>query len=748
MQPDRHTKPRLKFPAWEGLEGSRSQNIAQSHPFILQDRWRSIERAGGNPLLNNDSRRHVMLKTARYLAFTLAALFVLSCAAQAEEGMWTLDNLPVQALQRDYGFTPSAEWQEHVRLASVRFNDGGSGSFVSPTGLVLTNHHVAVGQLQKMSTLEKDYVKDGFYASTQADEIKCPDLELNVLVSMENVTERITKAVKGLGDEEALKARKAEIAKIEKESMDKTGFRSDVVTLYHGGEYWLYRYKKYRDVRLVIAPEKQIAFYGGDLDNFTYPRYDLDFALFRVYENEKPVEPKYFFRFNPKGAAGGDLVFVSGHPGGTDRLITASIFEYERDYQYPYILDYLARGISLLETYERKGPEEKRRAGTLKFSWQNSLKAIKGEYDQGLANPGLLKLFKAREEELRNLVRRDPELRRDVEPAWKTIAAAIKKEEKKFKELTFRTFRGLKLPGFALNIVLYSREIKKPNEVRLDGFHDSQLDTLKFYLQSPAPIYRDMEELLLEFWMTNSLKALGPKDKYVETLLGGKSPKERAAELIASTKLDDPALRKALIGGGENAVLKSGDPLITLALKLEPFVREKKKWLEDNVESVITPASEKIARARFKIYGKSAYPDATFTLRLTYGTVKGYPMNGTVAPPVTTFYGLYDRYYSFGGKSDWYLPRRWLDAEKRLDLATPLNFVSTCDIIGGNSGSPVINRNLELVGLIFDGNIESLAGNFIYSMEANRAVAVHAGGIIEALRKVCGAEKIADELMR
>jgi len=676
---------------------------------------------------------------------SLLILLTLSAPLLAEEGMWTFDNPPVQQLKERYGFTPSREWLDRVRLSSVRFNDGGSGSFASPNGLVVTNHHVAFGQIQKLSTPQKDYVRDGFYARTPSQELKCPDLELNVLTSMTDVTDRIQRAVKpGMTEKEALDARKAEQARISKESMDKTGLRSDVVSLYHGGEYWLYQYKKYTDVRLVFAPEQQTAFFGGDPDNFTYPRYDLDFALLRVYENGRPASTKDYLRWNAKGAADGELVFVSGHPGGTERGLTVAQIEAERDVFTPIRLARLQRQLEAVRAYSRRGQEQSRQAADMMFGLQNTIKALTGEL-KGMDQ----KLFdkKQREEsELRAKVDANPEWRRDYGGAWDAIASATKRHVEMFKLRHYRLFRASDLASIASQIVLYVEEIQKPDGERLNGYHDAQLEELRFYLLSPAPIYPEFEEAMLAWSLEDSENQLGPSDPWVKGVLEGRRPQEVAAQAIRGTKLADPAFRKSLIEGGAAAVGSSTDPLIVLARKANPFFRELQKNYEDAVESALTAASEKIAKARFAIYGKSVYPDATFTLRLSYGTVKGYPMNGTKAPPKTTFYGLYDRAEGFDFKPPFNLTPRFLERKNRIDLSTPLNFVSTLDIIGGNSGSPVINRNGEFVGIIFDGNIESLTGNYEYIEETNRAVAVHSAAILEVLRKVYDAGPLADEL--
>jgi len=673
-----------------------------------------------------------------------SSLFVV--AGLADEGMWTFDNPPVKQLKERYGFTPTQEWLDHVRLASVRFMDGGSGSFVSPNGLVLTNHHVAMGQLQKISTAEKDYVATGFYAATPAEELKCPDLEVNVLISMEDVTQRVQSAVKeGMSEAEALKARRAEIAKIEKESLDKTGLRSNVISLYHGGEYWLYRYKKYTDVRLVMAPERQAAYFGGDSDNFTYPRYDLDMAFFRVYENGKPIKSEHYLKWNSKGAGENELVFVSGNPGSSDRLFTYAQLEFQRDVRYPMILKYIKKRLEILYEYRERGQEQERRALFHIFGLENAKKALTGEL-RGLLDKNLMAKRKKDEEEFRKLIANNPEWQKLYGDAWDVIAKTIKKSAEKTKEQFYRHLRGSRMASFAATIVRYVAEVQKPDAERLPGYHDSQLNELRFYLFSPAPIYKDLEEATLAGTLQMSLEELGPDDEFIKIVLNGRSPEEVAKDLINGSKLDDVEFRKSLIEGGEKAVKKCKDPLIVLARKLDPMWRKSEKWFRENVESVLTQASEKIAKARFVVYGKSVYPDATFTLRLAYGTVKGYPMNGTKAPYKTTLYGLYDRALSFDQKGEYVLPQRFWDRQHTLNLATPVNFVSTCDIIGGNSGSPVINKNAELVGVIFDGNIESLSGRFIYDEEKNRAVAVHSAYIIEALRKLYDAGKLADEI--
>ena len=681
----------------------------------------------------------------KYLLIPAFSCLLLTGEALSDEGMWTFDNPPNQLLQQHYGFTPSPEWLNHVRLSSVRLNDGGSGSFVSPHGLLLTNHHVAIGQLQKNSTAEHDYVRDGFYATTPDQEIKSPDLEINVLVSMENVTARVQNALKGITDDKkALDARKDVIAQITRESQEQTGLRSDVVTLYQGGEYWLYRYKKYNDVRIVFAPEQQIAYFGGDPDNFTYPRYDLDMAIFRVYENGKPVDSTNYLKWNAKGAANGELVFVPGHPGSTSRLDTMAQILRERDVRLPLILEWLRARLATMHRYAATGPEQARQAEETILLLENAVKSYQGTYNT-LLDKRVIAKKQAEEDAFRKLVTSKPEWQAEFGGAWDTIAAAEAKASPMMKKQIFERLDS-QLASLALSIVQYVAEIKKPDGERLPGFHEAQLESLRYRLVSPAPIYPEMEKARLSGGLAETARQLGADDEFVKAVLAGRAPDAVAAEVIQGTQLADPKIRKALLEGGEAAVSSSKDPMIALARKVDPLSRAMTKWFEEHLLSVEQAGGEKIGKARFLAYGKSAYPDATFTLRLSYGTLKGYPMNGTKAPYKTTFYGLYDRAHSFDLAPPFDLPVRYRDGIGKLDLTTPMDFVSTCDVVGGNSGSPVINKNAELVGLIFDGNIESLAGDFIYDEETNRAVAVHSAAMIEALRKLYGAAKLADEL--
>jgi hypothetical protein len=625
-------------------------------------------------------------------------------------------------------------------------NDGGSGSFVSAHGLLLTNHHVARGQLQKNSTKEHDYIQDGFYAATPGQEMKSPDLEVNVLVSIENVTARVVSALgTAKTPEQEFAARKAVIAEIERESQQKTGLRSDVVTLYNGGEYWLYRYKKYNDVRLVFAPEQQIAFFGGDPDNFTYPRYDLDMALFRVYENGKPLDTKDYLKWNPQGAAENELVFVVGHPGSTARLDTMAQLEFLRDVSEPVTIKLLKSRIAALKQYSALGPEQARQAATMIFGLENSLKSAEGRY-KGLLDAGVMAKQRQDEEQFKARVMGNAQWKAAYGGAWDAIAEAEKKAATRSREQLFHTVNS-QFATIAMSLVEYVAEVKKPDGERLAGYHESQLDSLKYRMFSPAPIYPAFEIARLTGALEDSLAELGPNDPYLKIVLDGRTPKEAATALVNGTKLADAALRRKLVDGGEAAMAASDDAMIVLARKLDPMRREIVKWSEDNVSSVLQRAGEQLGKARFAVYGKTTYPDATFTLRLSYGQVQGYPMNGTKAPYKTTFYGLYDRARSFDFEGPFALPPRYLAGRDKLDLATPLDFVTTNDVVGGNSGSPVINSKAEIVGLVFDGNIESLLGDFIYDGATNRTVAVHTAAMTEALRKLFNASALVGELL-
>jgi hypothetical protein len=691
------------------------------------------------------------MKIKRFLCGAMIALLAFCSLAVADEGMWPFNNVPKTEIKKRYGFDVTDDWLRKVQLASVRFNNGGSGSFVSADGLVLTNHHIASDTLQKISTPEKDYVKEGFYAPTRDREAKAPDLELNQLVSIEDVTARVAAAVSPeMSPAEANAARRAVVATIEKESTEKTGLRSDVVTLYQGGQYNLYRYKKYTDVRLVFAPEFAIAFFGGDPDNFTFPRYDLDMALFRVYENNKPLKVENYFKWSKAGAKEGELVFVSGNPGSTSRLDTVAHLEYLRDYGLPFTIELLGREHANLAKYRSLGEEQARRAQEDFFSIENSLKAFRGELE-GLKDKTLLARKAKAEESLRRTVAADPKKQAAYGDAWDNIAKGRAGLKDYYKELSLLD-RGAAfnsdLFGIARTLVRLAIESAKPNAERLPAYTDARRASLELQLFSPAPIYDDFEKVKLADSLAFMRDELGADNPMVKKVLAGKSPEARAAELIDGTKLKTVDARKKLAAAGVKGIEESTDPMIVLARSIDDEARKLNKRYEVEVQANERANYAKIARALFDIEGTKLYPDATFTLRLSYGAVKGYQENGKRVGPFTNFAGLYKRAADHGNKFPFELPPRWIEKKSAINLNTPFNFVSTNDIIGGNSGSPVINRNAELVGLIFDGNIQSLVGDFIYDDSQNRAVAVDARAMMEALRKVYGATEAANELTR
>ena len=692
------------------------------------------------------------MKFRKFFSALLLALFSLQTlhfTALADEGMWTFNNVPRAEIKKKYGFEVTDEWLNKVRLASVRFNNGGSGSFVSPNGLVLTNYHIVEDIVGEVSTPEKDLAKEGFVARTRAEEIKAPSLELNQLISIEDVTARVLGAVKpNATDAEAFAARRAEISAIEAESLKATGLRSDVVTLYQGGQYNLYRYKKYTDVRLVFVPEFQAAFFGGDPDNFNFPRFNIDMALVRVYENDQPVHPENYFKWSTAGAKEGSLVFVTGHPGSTSRLDTVAHLEELRDTSIPIILRLLERREAVLKKYMSMGEEQTRQSQNELNSVQNALKVYRGQL-KGLKDPSLMARKMKEEQALRKAVAANPEWQKMYGGAWDAIAAAHKTYPSYIRERRiFEQAGGFNsvLFNYARALVRMAEESKKPNAERLPEYTDARRASLELSLFSPAPIHEDFEKLKLADSLGFMVELLGADNPLVRGVLAGKTPEARADELISGTKLKDPEFRKELAKGGFEAIDASNDPMILVAREIDAKAREVRKRYESEVTGVERANYAKIARALFETEGNKIYPDATFTLRLSYGAVEGYMENGKKVPPFTTLGGLYARSDAFKHEFPYNLPERWIEKKSALNLNTPFNFVSTNDIIGGNSGSPTINQNGELVGLIFDGNIQSLVGDFIYDGSVNRAISVDSRGMLEVLKKVFNANEIAAEL--
>ncbi|HEX8845096.1 MAG TPA: S46 family peptidase [Pyrinomonadaceae bacterium] len=694
------------------------------------------------------------MKLRKFLCAALIALFsiqTLHITALADEGMWPFNNVPRAEIKRKYNFEVTDAWLKKVQMAAVRFNNGGSGSFVSANGLVLTNYHIVEDFVHELSTPNKDYAKEGFVAHTRAEELKIPALELNVLVSIEDVTERINNAAKGDQSASAIfTARRAAISDIEAESLKSTGLRSDVVTLYQGGRYNLYRYKKYTDVRLVFAPEFQAAFFGGDPDNFNFPRFNIDMALVRVYENDQPVKIENYLKWSTKGVKDGDLVFVAGHPGSTSRLNTVAHLEELRDVSIPLIIRYLERREGVLKKYMARGEAETAEAQSELNSVQNSLKVYRGQL-QGLQDKTLIERKRQSEEALRKAITADAKRQKEYGDAWEAIATAHKSlatfaKERRFLDLAAGFNTGLF--GLARTLVRLAEENEKPNAQRLPEYTDARRASLELGLYSDAPMHLDLEKLKLADSLAFMAEVFGANDPLVKRVLDGKTPEARAAELIDGTKLTDVAFRRQLASGGRKAIEESTDPMIVLARSIDKEAREVRKRYENEVTGIERVSYGKIARALFETEGDKLYPDATFTLRLSYGAVKGYMENGKKVEPFTTLGGLYERSAKFSQKFPYNLPPRWTEKKSALNLKTPFNFVSTNDIIGGNSGSPTINKDAELVGLIFDGNIQSLVGNFYYDESVNRAISVDSRGMLEILRKVFGATEIADELTK
>ncbi len=691
-------------------------------------------------------------------SFAVACILGLVASAAADEGMWLFNAPPLKQLKEKYQFEPTPQWLDHLQKASVRFNSGGSGSFVSANGLCITNHHVGLDTLQKISSEKKNYVRDGFYAKTQAEEFKATDLELNVLMSIEDVTDKVKAAVQpGMSPEDANKARSNVIAQIENESKQKTGLRSDVVTLYQGGIYNLYRYKRYDDVRLVFAPEQQAAFYGGDPDNFEYPRFDLDICIFRVYENGQPAHPEHYLKWNSKGPADGELTFVSGNPGKTDRQLTTDELAAMRDGDVPYLLSMLNRREVFLNAFAARSFENARRVREDVFGIQNSRKAFSG-IQAALLDPEIWNSITARENKLREGIAADPKFA----PALAAYDKIKRAQEATAKILSvyhyYETSRGretviYRAPrGFYSTLFKYARlllragdERPKPNGGRFPQFRDSNKESLELDLFSTAPIYDDVERITLADSLTDLAAAFGANDPLVQQVLAGKSPRDRAAELVKGTKLKDVSFRKQLYEGGAAAVTAAHDPMIELARLVDGPAREARETFEAQDEAKQEAYAE-IAKARFALEGTNTYPDATFTLRLSYGPLKGYEQDGKQIPALTNFAGLYQRAAEHNNQPPFNLPKRWIDRKSKLNLNTPLDFVTTADIIGGNSGSPVVNKAGEFVGIIFDGNIQSLALDCIFSDKQARAVSVDSAAITEALRKVYDAQPLVDEL--
>lgn len=679
----------------------------------------------------------------RLLSLALAAA-ALVVPAFADEGMWLINRPPSEHLKKAYGFEPTPEWLEHVQKSAVRFSTGGSGSIVSAGGLVMTNHHVASDMLAKLSTPQRDLLEVGFHAVEPTEELKCPDLELLVLWSIGDVTERVKGAAEGLSGAEANTARRRMMSQIEQEAKEASGLHSEVVTLYQGGVYHLYQYRRYTDVRLVFAPEQQAAFFGGDTDNFEFPRWCLDMTFFRIYEDGEPLRPEHHLRWSANGSNEGDLAFVVGHPGSTRRAYTSDHLAFLRDVEQVQTLNRLWRSEVKLQGFCSASAENNRIGKDMLHGVANGRKARTGRL-AGLLDPALMARKAEDERALRAAVDAKPEWKKNWGDAWDQIAAAQKIHEEFY---TRRAAIGVSsdLLGKAMTVLRLADELPKPSAERLREYRDSNLESVYLDLYSPAPIYDGFEVFRLESGLSYMAETLGATDPLVVAALAGKSPRARAEELVAGTRLGEVEFRRSLAEGGTAAVAGANDPMIELARTLDGESRALRKRFEDEVESRQREGYAKIAAATFAVKGESVYPDATFTLRLSYGPIEGWQEGGKRIPAYTTFGGIYDRWTERKGAGEFWLPERFIAGRDRVNLSTPYNFVCKADIIGGNSGSPVVDRKGEVIGLIFDGNIHSLPGDMIYDGTLNRAVSVDSRAMIETLRVLYGADRLVEEL--
>jgi hypothetical protein len=686
----------------------------------------------------------------RLVTLVIAAVVAAVAApAAADEGMWTFNNFPADAVARKYGFKPDQQWLDKLRLGSARLAQGCSGSFVSKDGLVMTNHHCVHTCVSQLSSATKDLVKEGFLAKKRDDEKKCPNLEVNQLIQITDVTARMNAATAGKSGAAYADAQKAEMAKITKECATSDDLRCDVVTLYKGGKHDLYTYRRYQDVRLTWVPEFAIAFFGGDPDNFNFPRYDLDAAFVRVYKDGKPLVAEHFLPFSKTPAKAGDLTFVTGHPGHTSREYTVAELKFERDVALPKRLQRLAEWRGRLIEFGNRGKEHARFAGSDLFNVENSYKALGGRHEALLDERFFASKVKAQSDLIAAV--RDPKMKGDLERAVAEIDAALVK----FKEFrtSWQQFEGRQAflsDSFthARHLVRLADELAKPNESRLKEYTDAALPSVKSQLSSPAPTFKDLETLKLAFGLSKMREVLTVDHPLVKKVLGKASPEALAASLVKGTTLTDVKKRMrlvdAVLAGDRKALDASTDPMIVLARLVDTDARALRARFENDVESVIDRANETIAKARFAVYGTSVYPDATFTLRLSYGTIVGWRERDVDVNPVTVIGGAFERHT---GSVPFNLPASWLKAQSSLTPSTPMNMSTTNDIIGGNSGSPVVNTDGHVIGLIFDGNIHSLGGEYGFNPDNNRAVAVHSALILEALTKVYGASHLVDELM-
>jgi hypothetical protein len=681
----------------------------------------------------------------RALLSGLAAT-ALSATAFAEEGMWTFDNFPSAQVKQKYGFGPDKAWLDRVQKAAVRLSSGCSASLVSPNGLVLTNWHCLSGCAQDLSSKANNYPETGFIAATLKDEKTCPNTQAEILVSIGDVTDRVKKAIAGKAAADVAKARSAEIARIEEEGCKanpKT--KCEVVTLYQGGQYKLYTYRKYDDVRLAFQPENAVGFFGGDPDNFNFPRFNLDSGFVRLYEDGKPVATKDFLPWASEAPKENDVVFVAGNPGSTERLYTVAQLSFLRDWQLPtrQLIRSEVRG--RLIALSAQSAESKRQTQEIIFNVENSFKAQYGEL-RALMDPAFFGLKAEEERALRAGVKADGALAAKIGDPWADIEKAVAAQRDLYLAHDFLQARAgsiSTLYGLARNLVRAADERTKPNAERLPAFTDSNLPEMERSMKEATPVYPGVERTGLEVWLSKTREYLTVDDPRVQRLLGKESPEALAQRAIAGTKLSDPKVRMALWTGGKKAIEASNDPLIVLARRAEADSRAVLNEWRAKVEGPIAVAQERIAQARFALLGTKVYPDATFTLRLSYGQVKGWTHLGRVVPPFTTMGGAFAR---ATGADPFVLAKSWVRAEPKIDKTIVFNISTTNDIIGGNSGSPLIDAKGRVVGAVFDGNIHSLGGAYGFDPKLNRTVSVSTAAITEALTKIYGANRIVDEL--
>ena len=695
----------------------------------------------------------------RLLATTLVVLLIpaMSLSAQAaapkvqagpggwikEFGtMWTFESPPLAYWKARYNFEPTTEWLDHVRLSSVRI-PGCSASFVSDQGLVMTNHHCARACITAVSPADTSYQDAGFVSPGAAGEKKCNGYYADQLLSMEDVTAKVHAAMTSPVAATQVEQRTKAITDIQT-ACQKPNLVCQVVTFYQGGKYSLYTYRRYTDVRLVMAPEEATSFFGGDPDNFTYPRYDLDLTLLRVYENDQPLKPENYLKWSANGAKEGELTFVVGNPGSTGRLLTMAQMEYLRDVQYPMQLANYKAQIVLYKSLMAESEASKRQYENTVFGLENSQKAVKGYY-AGLVDPVIMARKAAFEKDFRSRIMAKADLAAKYGKAWDNIAAAQKELGSFAVAQQYQSFGNSNLLNLAGLLVRIPVQEALADSLRISQYRGQGLDRMKGQVGRAININPEMEKRTLALQLTLAQQALPANDPVLMAALGGKSPEAAAAALVDGTKLGSLEARQALLSGGSAAVRASTDPMIVLARKIEPLAT-KYATRAAQLNTTISANVQLVGQAIYAAYGESLPPDATFTLRISDGVVQGFPYNGTIAPFKTTFYGLYGRSADFDNQPPFKLAPRWDAARNTVDLTTPMDFVLTADIIGGNSGSPVINRAGEVVGLIFDGNIEMLPNRFIYTDEVSRSVAVHSMAITEALRKVYGAARLADEL--